>query len=346
MENDSTNGVYDNQKYMQNNMKSKENDSTNEAYNNQKYVQNSSKSKEILLSQLKELGYDTSSGRKQRSDKGTIRGPNSKTRSDKGEKRLPYASRDPVVSYQIVKTRLLSKEVSSQDDGLQLDINSIFCPVIRQNKTKNEEYFVIIHGVKKNRTVRHIKGYTVDLEKYRFEALQNAASNIPIPEEYRSIFKQEIEQTNANTWIELFCRLYHIKEEDYLLWTYEHWKNDYLIMCEEKLDNNFQFNLQYSPGSEQFMPEYAFRIGELRQEKEETLVLSKEYENVKARYRDLLLSKAEQQIRNELLSQQEFDELSKTQLDKLVRKQINKEEINSQVEDYMKNWLSNKVQDT
>lgn len=338
MENDSTNEEYNNQKYMQNSKESKENDSTNGVYDNQ--------IKENLLSQLKELGYDTSSGRKQRSDKGTIRGPNSKTRSDKGEKRLPYASRDPIVSYQIVKTRLLSKEVSSQDDGLQLDINGIFCPVIRQNKTKNEEYFVVIHGVKKNRTVRHIKGYTVDLEKYRFEALQNAASNMPIPEEYRSIFKREIEQTNANTWIELFCRLYHIKEEDYLLWTYEHWKNDYLIICEEKLDNNFQFNLRYSPGSEQFMPEYSFRIGELRQEKEETLALSKEYENVRARYRDLLLSKAEQQIRNELLSQQEFDELSKTQLDKLVRKQINKEEINNQVEDYMKSWLSNKVQNT
>ena len=101
MENDSTNEAYDNQKYIQNSNESKENDSTNGVYN--------TKIKENLLSQLKELGYDTSSGRKQRSDKGTIRGPNSKTRSDKGEKRLPYTSRDPIVSYQIVKTRLFSQ---------------------------------------------------------------------------------------------------------------------------------------------------------------------------------------------------------------------------------------------
>ena len=127
------------------------------------------KSKEELLQELEELGYDPLTGRKHRSDAGIKRGPNSHIRSDAGTSKNCRVL-EPVVLYSRVLNNLLKD--TRECVQVQKDINDIYLPIVRPSTVQMINHNVVTHGVSKARTVKHIAGYTTDLEKDRVEALQ------------------------------------------------------------------------------------------------------------------------------------------------------------------------------
>lgn len=299
--------------------------------------------KEELMKQLEEMGYDASSGRKHRSDRGKVRGPNSKIRSDKGISKGSIPTRsNPLAVYISTRNRLLNQQLTESNPiGVTLDENYIYCLLQRNSTTKTGNYSVVNRGALINRTTKHIQGYEIDIEKYRFNALQSKAENKPIDNKYLSVFKNEIELTCATTWLELFCRLYHIREEDYLLWSYEHWRKDYDIIGEDLLPTQFVFNLKASPGTPEFMPEYSDRVFELEQENIVKITQSKEYQNEKARYRDLLMANEGAKIKNSIMESN--SEMTMMQIDKVVRKQLDMKNINKRIDDHMIEWVKERL---
>ncbi len=302
------------------------------------------KSKQELLKELEGLGV-LSNGRKSRSDKGKTRGPNSKVRSDKGTHRIATygVQKSPRAIYAALRARLLNREITYNSLVIEQDINSIFMPAIKEDQVREGYYSVVIHGVKKERTIKHIKGYSVDLERYRFEALQDLAAPTQFTEEDGQLFKQEIFLTRATTYLDLFCRLYHVREEDYLRWTYKHWKEDYLIVCDELLDNEFTFNLEHHPGSSEFMPEYASKVIELQQEKYMQVISSKEFTNMRARVRDLEISKVQEAIKSKLLEDPLNAHKSLAAINREAREKVDMGQVDQAVEEFMTLWLRDKA---
>lgn len=296
--------------------------------------------KQELLNQLIQLGISPTTGRKQRSDKGQIRGPNANIRSDAGIKRGP-TYKSPLSIYLSTKTRLLN----NPNNNIQQDINNIFIVYERENTTK-EGYFTVIHrGKKLNRTVVHMKGKTTDLEKLRFQALQDVASNELIPEQYQKAFHQEIALTKATTWFELFCRFYHVTEETALLWTYERWFKDYSIVNDQVLEPDFKFNIDYSPGTQQFLPEYADVVLKQRQDKIDKLKLSKQYINARARYIAEEEARYEPAIKTRILSDPANIGLSMLAIDQLVKKELPNDLIATAVEEKLNKWIDDQMKE-
>lgn len=300
--------------------------------------------KEILLAQLEAMGINPQSGRKVRSDADQKRGPNSRVRSDAGTRRYTTYNqpKEPLAIYLNVRGRLLAH---SDDSEFQImpDQNYIFMPMKTENKTVTHNHSIVYRGKKIFRTVKHIKGKDIDLEKYRFAAIYSKIICGQILPHQRPMFKNELERYPSDTWLELFCQLYHINESDALKWTYNIWISHYIIVCDDYLSSDFKFNVKYRPGSPEFMPEYADKVNELKQTKTLEIISSKAYINEKAKVRDLLYAKTEEALKLEIMAQPGSEQYSMQQLDRIVRQQIDYKELDRQVDEHMQNWLENKL---
>lgn len=306
------------------------------------------KSKEELLQELEELGYDPLTGRKHRSDAGIKRGPNSHIRSDAGTSKNCRVL-EPVVLYSRVLNNLLKD--TRECVQVQKDINDIYLPIVRPSTVQMVNHNVVTHGVSKARTVKHIAGYTTDLEKYRFEALQSIASGKKPESRSREtiVFSPEISATKQAfkeieiTWLDVFCLLYHIKEEDYLLWTYKKWRQDYDIVCDEHLSNDFTFDISHRPGSESFRPDLAGKVMAKYQEKIEAFKQTKEYINKRAVTRDRITNKYLLPLKTELSNKEENAGLSLSALDKKARSLLPQEQIDKEIEEVLEQYVESKV---
>ena len=299
--------------------------------------------KEQLLKTLYTLGIHES-GRKIRSDSGHERGPNSHVRSDVGSARNTRGiKQEPLTIYMKLRSRLLSNLDNSQL-VIEPDINHIFMPAKRESKIEHGNFTIIHHGVKIFRRVRHIKGYEVSLEKYRFNALQSKILHGEILPHQKPAFKYELSLfSNVTTWLELFCSLYHVNEQDALKWTFDKWWNDYIVVCDEELSDEFKFNIKYSPGTPEFLPEYAERVIEIKNEKIQKVISSKAYENEYARVRDLYTAKEHERIKVDILALPDSEQYTMVQLDKIVKKQIDNNLIQRQINEHMDKWLEDKI---
>ena len=305
--------------------------------------QDKDKDKSELLTKLKELGIDASSGRKVRNDKGKARGPNSHIRSDAGMKRASYISlQSKMKTYLSVKNKLLSKVVSNEDESLQLDHNNIFIVIKRKNKSVQGYNQVVYRGKALHRTVKHIQVKSIDLEKFRFEAIQDALFN-EFTTRDAARFKQELKALNLTedcSFFKLFCELYHIKSEDAPRWKYEDWRVMYDMVSSQVLPSEFKFNYDERPGTDAFNALY---LADFRSAKLAQITSSKEYINERARYRDLLLAQEKQKYRFELLNDPISEDWTTTKLSREVNKRIDKIRINKQVEEYMSAWCEKKL---
>ena len=300
--------------------------------------------KELLLAQLEALGVSPESGRKIRSDANKQRGPNSKIRSDAGTQRYSThgMQKEPLAVYSNVRGRLLSRSAES-DFQIMPDTNYIFMPMKRENKTINQNHFIVHRGKRIFRTVKHIKGNNIDLEKYRFNAIYSKILYGAIQQHHKPLFKNELDLYPSETWLELFCQLYHIKENEALKWSYDNWRSHYIIVCDDYLSPEFKLNIKHKPGSPEFLPEYADKVNELKQTKMLEVVSSKMYINERARVRDLIYTKAEEAIKAEIMAQPNSEQYTMLQLDKMVRQQVDYKELDRKVDEQMQEWLENKI---
>lgn len=304
------------------------------------------KDKSELLTKLKELGIDASSGRKVRNDKGKTRGPNSHIRSDAGIKRTSYINMSPKMkTYFIVKSRLLNRTISNEDESLQLDHNNIFIVINRKNKSIHGNNQVVYRGKAIHRTVKYIKGKSLDLERLRFEALQESLFDDMDSRDCEN-FWQEIEALNIPDYpifLDLFCALYHVEPQDAPRWKYDDWRTMYNLVSDDILSKDFIFKYNERPGTEAFSNKYgneltAYQVAQLME-----FTRTKAYINEKARYRDLLLSKEKEYYRQELLKDPASESWSINKLTREINKRIDKNQIDKQVEEYMRVWSRNKL---
>jgi hypothetical protein len=287
--------------------------------------------------------------RKRRSDAGKKRGPNSKTRSDAGLKRESYNSCMPLMkTYLSVKNKLLKKAPVEGEEPVSQDQNGIFNIIHRHNRTINGNYAIVHRGQAYNRTVKHVKGYTIDLERLRFMAIQDAVYNdFSCQDTIR--FKQELESLNLpknTSFFELFSRLYHIPEEDVLRWSYNEWRQVYDLEFKDgkQIDQDFRFDYRCKPGTEAFREKYVAQLFESAQRDMEELKKTKEYINERARYRASLIACGQVYYKDILLANEaESASWSMKKLTTEVNKLIDYDVIGQEVERYMLDWLEKKI---
>lgn len=304
-------------------------------------------SKEDLLRELESLGYHRD-GRKVRSDKGKERGPNTAIRKVETTPRSTKGiQKDPVAVYAALKGKLLNKETSPTDTYTVIeDINGIFLLMKRENHTVENKYVIVHRGQALNRTVKHIQGYTTDLESYRFRALQSIVSNSGFNEKEERLFKKEIDTYKVNNPLDLFCCLYRVHDYDCLMWSYEKWRKDYDIAA-PSLPENIQicFELNKRPGTENFLPWLAEDRALLLLDREIEIYGSREFSMKKASvYREVYAAqflKAQQAV----LSNKQYNLLSKAQIDKEIHKRIKKNYVNSLVDERMREWVKEQMRD-
>ena len=307
--------------------------------------------KEELLTKLAQLGINPNSGRKHRSDKGQIRGPNSHPRSDKGMRRAISFGKttNPLSQYLSLKTKLLNRPATlsgpDKDYIVQVDQNYIFIPLVKHNSQKYIAHSVVNHARRIARTVKHIAGYTTDLEKYRFNALQHLALDPESSANHQSAFAIEYQLTNTDNPFDLFCCLYHIAPEDVIKWTYEKWQSHYRIVSDMLLTLDFVFDINHQPGSTEFMPELEDVAANVLTEQRLAIALTKEYKDTRAKVYDLELSKAKEVVKQKLLAQPESLEWSMIKLEREINKLVNKEVINAFVDEFMDDWVTRKLED-
>lgn len=241
--------------------------------------------KNKLLQELASLGYHPS-GRKQRADKGRPRGEIAKP--------IERDNHSKLAVYMRVKQRMYNKDLklqSTQGYGtfLDMDENSFYLSIPARYANKGHFYVQIHEGRRIEHTVRRVRlQKEVDLEKYRFEAYKEQAllhGSEAIPEKYWPELRQMLiirynftgdEATKALTkrqitWEQLFCEFYFLPEDNYWQWEYDRWKMDYSFVPAQQLPEDFQFSLDYSPGTEEFHPEWAYKANERRAQAQEEL---------------------------------------------------------------------------
>lgn len=273
--------------------------------------------KQELLDTIKQLKKET---RKPRADKGMQRGPNSKTRSDAGIPRPHLSSlspKEPLTVYLIVKNRLF-RSARDEDYNVYQDQDGYYIPRSAPTKITYKNYIVTSQGARIPRTVKHTQGKTVDLEEYRYKALQDKAILTPleiIPEKYQQPLSQEIKKTSATTWLDLFTRWYFLDETEVLTTSYQQWR-------EKQYGNDAQERLN-------------------------KILLSKKYENERARVRDREYSKVFEQLRIEVINDPSNAHMTMLQIEKVVRQQIKDrgldEEIDNIVKKHMDRWVDEQI---
>lgn len=313
------------------------------------------KKKTELLKELATLG-ELPNGRKQRSDKGKSRGPNSKVRRDKGQSRIStkYMQQSPLSIFKRELSRLTSIEVTDSDDPrcIRTDVNGIYLLRMRDTTTKGGNYTVHHANKAIARTIKYIQGSVIDLERYRFEALQNEARNEIINANDAQYFKEALHHTNSQTWFDLFVKLYHIKDEEALRWTYDKWRKEYDILYnwfdEEPIPDTFVLEINKELGTNNYHSEMSSSIFNVKVNKIAELKNSKEYVNFVAKVRDREVYAKSMAIKRELLLSPATCDLSLYQIDRLVDKELNEKyiiEINNIVaresDAYIKEKLEN-----
>ena len=268
--------------------------------------------KQELLDTLKALKKET---RKPRNDKGKSRGPNTKIRSDAGIPRGPSTqAKEPITVYLIVKNRLF-KSARDEDFNVYQDLDGFYIPRPAPTKTIYKNFIVTNQGVRIPRTVKHTQGKDVDLEEYRYLALQDKAALSPleeIPDKYKQQFLQEITKTQATNWLDLFTRWYFLTEEEVLTTSYQQWRDKHYGTPDE-------------------------------QEKLTKLLFSKKYENEHARVRDEEYSRVFEKLKIDVLNDPHNWHLTMSQIEKVVRQRIKDmgldEDINDRVSQRMDRWV-------
>lgn len=301
------------------------------------------KEKEVSLEELqREL---KSKLRKPRCDKGKLRGANSKVRSDIGEPREYRKSHlVETTKYARVKSRLLNEDIdqSLYEQELSVDKNGIFNKVIKKSQHIQEARSYVSKGLKVNRNSYHIAGSTIDLEEYRFKSLQELALYNPhITDRLSKLYSYELRVTGAKNWLELYCRLYHISPVDMFGWTYEHWRHDYEIVKGDVLIDDFVFNIEHSPGTKEFLPEYLTELNAYREELRSTLRRTKKWADARARYEFELTSREDKRNRERIYAENADKTLS--QLNQLLREARDTTRIERELNEYMVEWENNQL---
>lgn len=273
--------------------------------------------KQELLDTIKELKRTT---RKPRNDKGLQRGPNSKTRSDAGIPRPHLSSlspKEPITIYLIVKNRLF-KSARDEDYNVYQDQDGFYIPREAPTKITYKNYIVTSKGQRIPKTVKHVQGKKIDLEQYRYQALQDKAILTPlqiIPEKYLKELQQEIRKTRAITWLDLFCNWYFLDETEVLTTSYQQWR-------EKHYGNDAQDRLN-------------------------KILLSKKYENERARVRDKEYSKVFERLKIEVLNDLSNAHMTMLQIEKVVRQRIKdeglEEDIDNIVKQHMDQWVDEQI---
>ena len=239
---------------------------------NQDNLENQPKTKEELLEELKTL-IDPLSGRKRR--------------SDKGKRRHAYNSpmyQSKMHIYNKVRARVgnrdsqLKKEtdVSSSLLSIEYDENGFYLPVPEAYKTISCYYKQDYHGRAIEHTTRRVRTQKgIDLERYRFEAWQQIATETPdkivepSPDIRNLLYNrygltgslEEIDEVIDNrqvSWLTFFCEMYFIRLEDARKWDYETWREYYELCPVGQLPDDFEFIYGVKPGTEYFHPEWAY----------------------------------------------------------------------------------------
>ena len=271
-------------------------------------------SKEELLAKLREIKKNT---RKPRSDKGTTRGPNCRTRSDAGLLRPHLSSqspKDPLTVYFIVKTRSF-RSAKNEDYNIYKDQDGYFIPRKAPTRQVYKNYTVTNRGVRIPRTVKNIQGKDIDLEKYRYIGLQEMAFRKPLetpnPSQQDKL-KEELMVTRATNWLELFTRWYNLTEEQVAITSYEQWRI-----------------LHYGA------PDAQDKLNEI--------LLSKKYEDMHAHIRDEEYSRVFQAIKIEVMNDPNNWHMTMAQIEKTVRQQIKGSgldlTIDKRVQERMDKWV-------
>lgn len=239
--------------------------------------------KNKLLQELALLGYHPS-GRKQRADKGKLRGEIAKPIERDNHSKLTIYTR--------VKQRMYNKDQRMLANGgygtfLDMDENSFYLSIPARYQTKGHSYVQVYQGRRIEHTVRKVKIQNeVDLEKYRFDAYKEQAVLNPqqaVPEKYWPELRQMLiirygmtgdEATKALTkrqitWEDLFCEFYFLDHENFWLWDYDRWKTDYSFVPVQQLPEDFVFNYNAAPGTDEFHPEWAYKANERREQAKE-----------------------------------------------------------------------------
>lgn len=284
--------------------------------------------------QLIMLGIDPDTGRKIRSDKGQVRGPNSVERSDKGQPR-PNArgegKKSALATYAQMKGNILSKEEDPDqpDYVLAEDVNHIFSPMVKHNYAVYMNYVVTNRARRIARTVKHIQGHETDLELRRWNALYqlNQENYLHIKAGYPLVknFAREAAIFGVDNTFDLMCALYHIAPEEQYKWQYDDWRKCYTILNGAKLDKDFVFKWGHIPGEPDYLPEYAENRIAFDEGVMDKLVNSKAYQIEKARVRDLEYGKALMRKKQEIMSRPEAAGYTMTRIEKLARQHLSNE---------------------
>lgn len=230
-----------------------------------------------LLRQLKQLGYHPS-GRKIRADKNAQHNyPNKRIPQD------PSTLKNTKVSiYRRVKTKVMqahAKDIANGGVGIyrEVDENGYYIVIPASYVNKGQTYIQVYQGRRIEHTTRRVRTQKeIDLEQYRFEAYREQyilfneqtvdeswypeICNMLITrysmtgdEAYEAIRKRKI------TWREYFCEFYHLEPRTAHMWSYEHWRRDYHFIPVQLLPDDFEFNYESAPGTDEFHPEWKWK---------------------------------------------------------------------------------------
>lgn len=289
--------------------------------------------------------------RKPRSDAGKKRGPNSKVRCDAGKKR------DIQPEMRLKSALTMYKKMRSQylaDESVEVgkDTNGIYVPVQKSDRRVDANTIVVSRGQRLFRSTRIRKGRYIDLERYRFNALQEIASDQWTAETY-GLFANEVcdllddydpSQLPIDPPLELFVRLYHIREEDYIFWKYEDWRREYSIVYNdsEPLDNDFVFEYNKRIGIDyalEYMPDKEADT----ENKRLAIMSSREYTIVKAATRQYIYSQEYSRVSKAVFEDTNNQNCSYDELRKLVDSQIDFKAITDKVDASMEEWVNERL---
>ena len=225
--------------------------------------------REELLAQASEY-VDLETGRKHRTDKGVARGAYGRRTKDESAMSI----------YNRVKARLMNKDQNERRDGSYLlegfDANGLYLPIPAAYMTIAKDYKQEYQGRAIEHTIRRVRTQkAIDLEEYRFNALQEYATDIhkrdlliDITPDVRGLLMNRgfaftndemVKHFIANnhiTYKEWFCFVYYISLCDVNIWTYNKWREHYKCCGGLPLDGDFLFSPYSKPGTDEWHPEF------------------------------------------------------------------------------------------
>lgn len=328
-----------------------------------------------LLNKAKELKR---AARKPRTDKGIARGKQDNphigsraTRSDKGLKRgkqlNPLTERTTVYSQRNDKgsahkpiyrspVSLFFREFNyllntvysplQPDWQVRFDYNGYFKLAIKTGEKIDKTKSIIVNGQKYTRQSISTGSKTLDLEAYRFRALQESI-DLPLPEQwdvlnempgyeppdwYGSFDRLELRTTPV---LDYFSTFYHIPDYAAMKWSYEKWRKVYdSYLCSHDAialpkDLWFEFDEDY------MTPEYVeFRSRQLQD--------SWPYKVAKSDAERRVTAKYSEPIKRQIIS--EHPELSMQSITRRVNAQLPYDKINEEVKQIMCDWTREQLE--